>query len=388
MRVRVATLNVWALPTPFAQQVSARMREIGSLLPRLDLDVIAFQEVWTSNARDRLIAGGRQTGLVHVWHTDTSLGGSGLMVLSRLPIEHARFERFALRGPPEQIAQGDFYGGKGFVQLRLNTPAGPLTLINTHLQARYSKSVPHEYRSLRTGQIVQLAINAMEFEDPVVATGDFNFRDDDAGYRVLTGLTGLRDVAAELGRREETVLRNNPYRLMNPRSGKRIDYVFARNGARSTVKPLSVERVFDELLTLDGRPAAFSNHAGVMAELEIAPGGIMDSRRPLDRESLELAQRLLSEGIAEAQTRQRGVRTWVGAGVGCALVASAGNRKLAMSRRRLLRGALRGAALAALAPAVGLSILSEVFVPSELRAFEALAHRLSQVGLETTDTLA
>jgi len=59
-----------------------------------------------------------------------------------------------------------------------------------------------------------------------------------------------------------------------------------------------------------------------------------------------------------------------------------------MTRRRLLRGALRGAAVAALAPTVGLSILSEVYVPGELRAFETLANRLSQVGSQPSDTLA
>jgi endonuclease/exonuclease/phosphatase family metal-dependent hydrolase len=364
------------------------MSKIGDLLPPLDLDIIAFQEVWTAHARDSLIAGGRKAGLDHVWHTDTSLGGSGLMVLSRLSIERVHFERFSLRGPPEKFTQADFYGGKGFVRVQLKTSAGPLTLINTHLQARYSQRVPHEYRALRTGQIVQLAINAMELEDPVFATGDFNFGDDDASYQVLTGLTGLRDVAAELEQRESTVLRNNPYRSRSGKPDRRSDYVFARNGALSRVKPLSVTRVFDEPLTIGGRRAAFSNHAGVMAEFELAPGNIVESRWPLNRESIELAQRLLSEGMAEAQTRQRGGRTWVGAGVGCALVASAGTRKLSMTRRRLLRGALRVAAVAALAPAVGLSILSEIFVPSELRAFEMLAHRLSQVGSRATDTLA
>ena len=50
-----------------------------------------------------------------------------------------------------------------------------------------------------------------------------------------------------------------------------------------------------------------------------------------------------------------------------------------MSRRRLLRGSLQCAALAALAPGVGLSILSEMFVPSEIRAFDALANRLTRI---------
>jgi endonuclease/exonuclease/phosphatase family metal-dependent hydrolase len=387
LRIRAATLNVWALPAPLAQQVSARMGAIGDHLSQLDLDAIAFQEVWTPNARDILIAGGRRAGLTHVWHNDASLGGSGLLVLSRLPIEGTRFERYALRGPPEEIAQGDFYGGKGFAEIRLKARDGPLTLINTHLQARYTSQVPHQYHALRAGQIVQLAIHAMDVDGPILAIGDFNLHDQDAGYRILIGLTGLRDAAFEVGRPEPTLLGSNTYRKSRQRPDRRVDYLFQRDGKDIALHARWVKRIFDEPFRLKGKPASYSNHAGVMAEFETtaSPLGIHPSP---DRSVIALARQLLSQGADEARERQRGGRTWVGAGVGCALLASAGTRRLATTRRRFLRTAIRGTAIAALAPGVGLTVLSEVFVPDELRAFENLAKQLPNVDPRPTDTLA
>ena len=46
VRLRVATLNVWAVPL-FSERIGTRMREIGRRLAALELDAIAFQEVWT-----------------------------------------------------------------------------------------------------------------------------------------------------------------------------------------------------------------------------------------------------------------------------------------------------------------------------------------------------
>ena len=109
---------------------------------------------------------------------------------------------------------------------------------------------------------------------------------------------------------------------------------------------------------------------------------ISENRRPLaapDRDAIELAAHMLSEGRAEAERRQRQTRAWAGVGLGCAALASMGVRSVDMSRRRLLRRSLQCAALAALAPGVGLSILSEVFVPTEIRAFDALASRLTRI---------
>ena len=61
------------------------------------------------------------------------------------------------------------------------------------------------------------------------------------------------------------------------------------------------------------------------------------------------------------------------------MLAGASVRDARVSRRRLLRVSLQGAALLALAPSVGLSVLSEVYAPEELRAFEQLAARLEDL---------
>ena len=137
MRVRVATLNVWGLPEPFSERLPKRMKAIGARLAELDLDVIAFQEVWTREAYRLLRAAGRRIGLLHKWRKHSLFDGSGLLVLSRLPIEAKRFDEFSLRGLPERLDHADYYGGKGFARLRLQTDLGPFTLIDTHLHARY-----------------------------------------------------------------------------------------------------------------------------------------------------------------------------------------------------------------------------------------------------------
>ncbi len=379
MRVRIATLNVWALPGPLADRVGKRMDAIGARLPQLELDAVAFQEVWTGQARRRLLVAGRQAGLDRVWHRDAALGGSGLLILSRLPIESKHFERFDLRGDPERIDQADYYGGKGFVRARLGTAGGPLTLIDTHLQARYSRDVPHEYLSLRAGQVVELAFASRATRDPVVAVGDFNFEERQPEYRVLTGLTGLRDAAAELGRREETVWKGNAYRSAQ-HPGKRIDYVFLRDGARRALVPRLVERIFDEPIELTGRRGSYSDHAGVLAELELVDRD--GTTAPPEPAAIELARELLREGRALAERRQRERRAWAGTGLGVAVAAAAGVRVPPLTRRRLLRASLQGLGIAALTPCLGFSLLSEVFVQDEIRAFEALAKRLGEFDRE------
>jgi hypothetical protein len=188
----------------------------------------------------------------------------------------------------------------------------------------------------------------------------------------------MRDIAAVLDRREPTIFRGHPYRPRRRKPDRRIDFVFARDGAARSLIGRSVERVFDESVQPNRHSVGYSDHAGVLAELEIAPqlGTVVASPT---RRAVALASRLLSEGRADAERRQRGGRAWAGLGIGGAVLASAGLRTPAMSRRRMLRTALEGAALLALTPGVGMSILSEVFVPSEIRAFDALAARLEQV---------
>lgn len=382
--MRIATLNVWGLPEPFAPDVAARMDAIGERIAPLDADLVAFQEVWTADSRRRLVRAGRLAGLAHAFHTDAVLGGSGLLVLSRRPFAATHFDRFTWRGQAEHLAQGEYLGGKGFASLRLATPSGPLTVIATHLHARYSREAPHEYRPHRTAQLVQLSQRALAAGEPLLITGDFNFREPDPEYRIFTGLTGARDLAAALDRRQPTVLRRNPYRGRSRKPDRRIDFVFARDGRGARLRPLSVERVFDGVFEMDGQRASCSNHAGVLAEVALEPDAAAAPPRP-DPDALASASRLLLEGRMEALGRRSGSRNWAGLGLGCAALASTGARARPVSRRRLLRASLKGTALLALTPALGFSLLSELFVSQEIRAFDEASARLALLERDLAD---
>ena len=93
MQLRVASLNVWALPWPVGRDVAARMEAIGSRFEALGADVVALQEVWTEAARESLVDAGRRAGLSEIWHSESARAGGGLLVLTRLPIAGVHFER-------------------------------------------------------------------------------------------------------------------------------------------------------------------------------------------------------------------------------------------------------------------------------------------------------
>jgi endonuclease/exonuclease/phosphatase family metal-dependent hydrolase len=374
--MRIATLNAWGLPKPFADDVSTRIREIGRRLAGLELDAIAFQEVWTDRSQERLLGAGAAAGLVHAWHAPSGLRGSGLLALSRFPIEGVRFEPYDLRGVP---SLGDFYGGKGFAELRLATPSGPLTLVDTHLLARYTNDAPHEYRAQRVGQIVELASGLVEVHTPLLVAGDFNLDRTHEEYAVLLGLTGAHDSAAEFDPHVPTVYRGNPYRARSSKPDRRVDYLLARPGTGAGLRVRSVERCFDDLFRHHDRDIAYSNHAGLLIDAEIVPGA--GSALPAaDPSAVATAARLLGEGRALARSYRRDGRIGAGAGLGAALVATVGMRTAPVTRRRLLRGSLNAAGFAALAPVLGFSFVSEVVAPDELRAFDEAAVRLARLG--------
>lgn len=372
MRLRVLTLNVWGLPWPVGTDVGARTRAIAAALPALGCDVAAFQEVWRSDVRGPLVDAARGAGLAHVWHRPDARSGGGLVVASRLPFAGVHFETYALRGFPWRIDHGDYHGGKGFAELALETPDGPVVLYDTHLHARYARPPADPYRGHRTGEVVALAARIRETRRPVVAVGDFNFRDVDPEHGILTGLTGLRDAAAQRGARRATVLAANPYR--REREGPldaRIDYVFVRDGGDRSLRVVSVERV------LDGAPPgpgarAFSDHAGVLAELEVAPGGA-----PLpapDPAARARAEAILRAGQREARARRGDARVLAAAGLGAGALGAAGGR--ALTRRSLLRVLAGGAALVGLPAGLGAGAFAETAIPAEIAAYDAALARL------------
>lgn len=386
MQIRLGTFNAWALPEPLARDVSQRIEAVGERLPEYNLDVLAFQEVWTAEARRALLRASARAGLVHSWAGDRNswkegAARGGLLIASRLPIEDVRFESFAIRGEPERaVANLEYVSGKGFVAVTLRTPAGPLRLINTHLHARYSLR-RHNYVPHRTGQAIQMASGHAGSSAPMVLVGDFNFLEGEPDYRVLTGLLGLRDAAAALGQREDTTLVSNPYR--NSRKNRRKDFVFVRDGADQLLTPRTIERVLDEPLDLSGRVGAYSNHAGLIVDMEL--GGENDAAVGVargaqqDRRLFELASAVLDDGKQHAKRRRSGERKLSGLGLGYAAVAGLCMLPERVSRRKMLRMSLGATGLAAAAPGLGFSVVSELFVQDEIAAFKQAARQLAQL---------
>ena len=62
MQLRLGTYNVWGLPKPFADDLSARTRAIANRLPQLDLDVLLIQEAWSDEICDGLRSSAEAAG--------------------------------------------------------------------------------------------------------------------------------------------------------------------------------------------------------------------------------------------------------------------------------------------------------------------------------------
>jgi endonuclease/exonuclease/phosphatase family metal-dependent hydrolase len=373
--VRLATLNVWDLPWPISRERSERMDAIGERLPALALDAMLFQEVWTEGSRRRLIEVGARAGLVHCWHRDAAFGGSGLLVLSRAAFAEARFEAFLVRGFPHRVWQGDYHGGKGFCALRFEVGGRPVTLIDAHLHAQYKHHGIDDELPHRIAQDVQLAAAIAAIPEPVIAAGDFNMEEGRPEYAVFTGLSGMRDAAVEIDRRQPTTLGANAYRNESPpHDDERIDYVFARDGEGGRLRVRSLERIFDEPPARG--PAEYSDHAGLIAEIDLEPDASSRAPGP-GAAAADLAARVLAEGRTAAEAR-RGERRFaaVGALAGAAL-AGAGRRRPRLSRRRLLRAGLGAGALLALPFGLSNAALAEIAIPDEVGAFDAVAGRLA-----------
>lgn len=382
MRLRILSLNVWGLPWRLARDTGLRMHAIAGQLSELAADVVCLQEIWTQGDREILLQGARRAGLTHIWHRPAALGGSGLLVCSRLPISAAHFGRFRLAGLPQRVHHADYFGGKGYAILTLETDAGPLAVLATHLHAGYvDAGETDEYAGMRVAQVVEIAHALRAVASPVIAAGDFNMQEGAPEYEILTGLTGLVDSAARLERRQPSCLAPHPYRAENAVE-ERIDFIFARAGAERDAVPREIQRVLDQPIEAEGGPQAYSDHAGLLAEIEIRPRATStESRAEPAEDSLEAAAEraddYLARGRTVARERQHSERRWAASGLLVALLGGAGAQRARRERRTVLHAGLMTLAGLGLGAGSGLAALSEHFVRDELRGYDEVEQLLA-----------
>jgi endonuclease/exonuclease/phosphatase family metal-dependent hydrolase len=358
------------------------MEAIGGRLASLNADVIAFQEAWSPSARRRLTEAGRRAGYTEVWSKPGSIGAGGMLVLSRLPIRASRFVRFALCGFPQDVTRGDYYGGKGIAIITLDTPAGPVALLTTHLIPHYGDYGPEDtYLGHRIAEVVELADALAQIDDPAIVVGDFNFSETEPEYDVLMGLVGMTDVAAALEWREVTIVPGPPYRAGERPPGVRIDYVFTRNGVEGSLIPHNIERVLDETIEIKGEPAGYSDHAGLLAEIDL--DATRSVRAQPDARAVARAAEFLREGRRQAEQRRSGQLGIAAGGGAVALVAAGSASMVPISRRRLLRAALIGLPAMALASSAAIGVLADRFVSDEIAGYDRADRLLAAIARAT-----
>ena len=387
MRLRLGTFNVWGLPAPFARHVEQRIDKVAARLPDLDLDVLLIQEAWLTGLREKLMRAAKDAGFQVSGGRGEAASG-GLLVLSRLPIRETRFERFNFRGDPEEILEGEYLAGKGFLVATLDGPDGPVRIVNTHTLAHYHRSQPSLDSAVRVVQILQLVRAVRELEGLVVIGGDFNCQRGDPEYGVFTGLTGAVEVG-ERGTQLATITRRNLYKKHRSAGDQRIDFLFVR-AAPDVWSAEQTRLLFDDPVRIKGRERSLSDHFGFASVLELAAStGVATAPVAPDPQALALARSLLDQGRAAMLEREhdqlRDGGTWLAGAVlavGCCQLPP-------VDRRSVLRGSALALALIALAPAAGYTSLARVDGAHKLDAFAEAEQTLAQIeGLAPRKTFS
>ncbi len=268
----VLSYNVHGVPFIDAD-MDRRMARIGLALAELAPDVVALQEVWRPSDADALATAGREAGLPHVVRLDAERAGSGLLVLSRFPVAASEFRPFPDNGDLWRALVGhvDRLAAKGAAIVRLETPLGPVALVDTHCVAafRRERGAPDEMVTHRLSQ-VRVLVAALESAGaggvPAILCGDLNALPGSAELKLLRARTGLRDTMGE--------------------SGRRIDYVLVRDAPAAAFEVLSAGLALTRRVALEPglTPIPLSDHPAVLARLRLrrqpAPQANGDSTPP------------------------------------------------------------------------------------------------------------
>ena len=326
------------------------MVAIGDALAQMHLDIVGLQELYSEDDRRLVMEGAASGGLVHTRYFPSGAIGSGLLMLSRFPIQEASFLRFRLNGRPQELLRSDYYAGKGVARLRLETPLGPLDAYDTHLVAGYGEIGSDIYYYHRLAQAYELAryVATQSRDVPVIVTGDLNTTPDRLPYRACTALGQLTDSfwMANPGDAGITVTTDIPYVPVH--APERIDYILYRGGPGDTLRVLSSE------VTLKAAPPgapcseppsrgriaarAYSDHYGVCTTFEWVTGAPGTPSPEIDASVLAAVRQALEEGVQRAHGDQQS--SWIRAGVAglLSVILLAARSKTPISRRAFLRG--------------------------------------------------
>lgn len=250
--IRLLTLNALV-----RGDVRPRLRALAAILDESDYDVVCLQEVLHAGSV-RLLR--RLTpGFRHRFASGFPLLHGGLLLLSRWPFVRSGFTRY----PAGRPLRTEMLMRKGVQVAVVDTPGGPLAVVNTHLSAnRDGDWAPaNRYTRIARGELDALAglVAALDPALPVVVAGDFNVPRDSLALTAFAEAAGLRDVLAG-----DTAPTYRPTaRFPAPPA---LDQVLVRGTPSARAR-----LVFKDAVALPGgRTGYLSDHYGIEADLTIA----------------------------------------------------------------------------------------------------------------------
>ncbi len=134
--ISVITLNCWGL-LYLSKHRGQRLKAIGHQIANADPvpHIVALQECWTQEDYRSIR---QETRFVlpfgKLYHSGAF--GSGLVILSKWPIEESTMYQYPLNGRPTAFFRGDWYVGKGVACARIRYGVGQKQVIevfNTHV---------------------------------------------------------------------------------------------------------------------------------------------------------------------------------------------------------------------------------------------------------------
>jgi len=256
------TLNTWGFRWPLARHRKRRFARIQAHLRESSYDVVALQELWRGAPEALGDTGMAWAGRDAQARRGTRMLDSGLGVKVRRGFERSVRAVKGLVRSFKHHTGWDRVKTKGILGVEVPVEGiGPVTLINTHLQAERSAA------RVRRTQLDQILEAVDTVSTPIILCGDFNLfsqhDEDHAGHRSLAAC-GFRDASETLDRPEATYLSKNPYVGGHP--DERFDRVYLRDGyahgRRVTLAAESVRVIVD-------RRAPMRDHEAVAARLRL-----------------------------------------------------------------------------------------------------------------------
>lgn len=279
--LRVATWNVWWRFGPWED----RQPLIADELARVEPDIVGLQESW-AEVGDReaaapgaaLVDGPDAPGRSQAAELADRLGfadyrfawryayqgvAGGNAILSRWPIVEADAAPLPEAGAPPEY--------RTMLRVVVDTPAGPLPFVTTHLNFRWEHS---HVRQAQVEALYDFLAGRPAAAFPPVLTGDLNAAPDSDEVRTLTGRRpqpvegiGFFDAWEVAGEGDGmTWCRENSHaysRRSEP--DRRIDYVMVGYPTNHHGAPLRAERIGTE--ATDGMHP--SDHFGVVTDLSV-----------------------------------------------------------------------------------------------------------------------